>query len=157
VRYLDLMQIEYNRTPYQCYDQSNCGQLCLHFLHTVTINLRIDIIFFQFTIHSNMSLTLALTSSVLAACYFPAVDLSDGNYELGLMDFETDHTISNVNSLNNKFFTLTKMTKKLSFSPEGSYEIRDINKYLRREILQFHPNDVARERKCFAKRMNNIH
>ena len=43
-------------------------------------------------------------SSVLAACYFPAVDLSDGNYELGLTDFETYHTISNVNLLNNKFY-----------------------------------------------------
>lgn len=27
--------IEYNRTPYQRYDQSNCGQLCLQFLQTV--------------------------------------------------------------------------------------------------------------------------
>jgi len=33
------------------------------------------------------------------ACYFLAVDLSDDDYELGLTDFETYHTISNVNSL----------------------------------------------------------
>lgn len=32
VRYLNVTQIEYNRTPYQHYDQSNCGQLCLQFL-----------------------------------------------------------------------------------------------------------------------------
>jgi len=37
-----------------------------------------------------MSLTFTLTgkSNVLMACYFSVVDLSDGDYELGLMDFE---------------------------------------------------------------------
>jgi len=30
--------------------------------------------------------------------------------------------------------------------PKGSYEIRNINKYLKRAILQFYPNDVAREK-----------
>ena len=35
-RYLgNMTQIEYNRTPYQRYDQSNCGQLCLQFLRMV--------------------------------------------------------------------------------------------------------------------------
>ncbi|RLU25216.1 hypothetical protein DMN91_003309 [Ooceraea biroi] len=44
-----------------------------------------------------MSLTLTLTgrSSILAANYFPAIDLSDGDYELGLVVFETYHTIPN--------------------------------------------------------------
>jgi len=36
--------------------------------------------------------------------YFPAIDLSDDDYELGLMNFETYNTISNVNALNNKFY-----------------------------------------------------
>jgi hypothetical protein len=35
VRYLNVMQIEYNHMAYQSYDQSNCGQLCLQFLRTV--------------------------------------------------------------------------------------------------------------------------
>ncbi|KYM85803.1 hypothetical protein ALC53_04388 [Atta colombica] len=36
--------------------------------------------------------------------YFPVVNLSDGDYELGLTDFETYHSISkSVNSLNNNF------------------------------------------------------
>jgi len=30
--------------------------------------------------------------------YFPAIDLSDDDYELGLMNFETYNMISNVNS-----------------------------------------------------------
>ncbi|KYM97758.1 hypothetical protein ALC62_11554 [Cyphomyrmex costatus] len=57
-----------------------------------------------------MSLTFTLTgkSNVLAACYYPAVDLSDGDYELGLTDFETYYTISNVNSSNNKEKKLRK-------------------------------------------------
>ncbi|KAG5328141.1 SETMR methyltransferase, partial [Acromyrmex charruanus] len=33
--HLDVTQIEYNRTLYQHYDQSNCGQLCLQILQTV--------------------------------------------------------------------------------------------------------------------------
>ena len=77
-----------------------------------------------------MSLTFMLTSksSILAACYFPAVDLSDGDYELALTDLETYHTISNVNSLNNKFY-FDENDKEIVI-PEGSYEIRNINKYL---------------------------
>ena len=78
-------------------------------------------------------------------CYFSAVDLSDGDYKLSLTDFETYHMISNVNSLNNKFF----FDKEIVIA-EGSYEIRDINKYLKYAILQFYPNDVARE-KTFRK------
>ena len=37
VQYLrnTVTKIEYNHTPYQRYDQSNCGQLCLQFLQTV--------------------------------------------------------------------------------------------------------------------------
>jgi len=37
VRYLEnnMTHIEYNRTPYQRYDQSNCDQLCLQFLQIV--------------------------------------------------------------------------------------------------------------------------
>ena len=42
---------------------------------------------------SIMSLTLTLSgkSNVLAVNYSPAIDLSDGDYELGLMDFESYH------------------------------------------------------------------
>ncbi|XP_071649168.1 uncharacterized protein [Temnothorax longispinosus] len=34
-QYLENNVIEYNRIPYQRYDQSNCGQLCLRFLQSV--------------------------------------------------------------------------------------------------------------------------
>jgi len=57
----------------------------------MALNLKIDIVLFKFSIRLNMSLTFTLTSksSVLVANYFPAVDLSDGDYKLGLTDFET--------------------------------------------------------------------
>ncbi|KYM96687.1 hypothetical protein ALC62_12651 [Cyphomyrmex costatus] len=70
--------------------------------------------------------------------------LSDGDYELGLTDFETYHTISNVNSSNNKFY-FDEDDKEIVI-PEGSYEIHDLNKDLKRAILQSRSNDV-RERK----------
>jgi hypothetical protein len=43
VRYLggDLASIRYNRTSYQTYDQSICGQMCLRFLRTVDELMRI--------------------------------------------------------------------------------------------------------------------
>ena len=51
-----------------------------------------------------MSLTLMLSEkSILVTNYFPAIDLSDGDYELGLVMFETYHTIPNMNESNNKF------------------------------------------------------
>ena len=41
--------------------------------------------------------TLSGKSTVLAANYFPSIDLSDGDYELGLAIFKTCHTVPNVN------------------------------------------------------------
>jgi hypothetical protein len=91
-----------------------------------------------------MSLTFTLTgkSSVLAVSYFPAVDLNDDDYELGLTDFETYYTIPNVNSSNNKFY-YDKDDKEIVI-PEGSYELHDISKYLKRKILQSR-TDVAKK------------
>jgi len=102
-------KIEYNRTLYQTYNQTICGQLCLQFFRTV------DVCQFKARQYcptqysdsfSIMSLIFSLTgkSNVLATIYFPAIDLSDGDYELGLMNFETYNTIPNVNALNNKFY-----------------------------------------------------
>jgi len=90
-----------------------------------------------------MSLTFTLTdkSSILAVSYFPAVDLSDSDYELGLTDFETYYTISNVNSTNNKFY-FDKDDKKIVFPYEGSYELHDVNKYLRHAIS----NDIMKKK-----------
>ena len=92
-----------------------------------------------------MSLTLTLTgkSSVLAVSYFPAIDLSDGDYELGLTDFETYYTIPNVNSSNNKFY-FDNDDKKIMI-PEGSYELPAIDEYLRHAILQYPSKEELNE------------
>lgn len=81
-----------------------------------------------------MSLILTLTgnSSVLAATYFPAIDLSDDGYELGLMNFETYNTISNVNASNNKFY-FDNDDVEITI-PEGSYELQALNEFLKRTI-----------------------
>jgi len=83
-----------------------------------------------------MSLTFTLSgnSSVLSVNHFPAIDLNDDDYELGLANFETYHTIPNVNISNNKFY-FDKNDKEITI-PEGTYELDAINKYLKRTLLQ---------------------
>jgi len=83
---------------------------------------------------SIMSLILTLTgrSNVLATTYFPAIDLSDGDYELGLMNFETYNTISNVNASNNKFY-YDENDVEITI-PEGSYELRAIIDFLKHAV-----------------------
>ncbi|KYM96990.1 hypothetical protein ALC62_12368 [Cyphomyrmex costatus] len=62
------------------------------------------------------------------------VDMQTVNeYELGLTNFETYNTIPNVNSSNNKFhFDTDDITITI---PVGSYELNDIEKYLRTAIV----------------------
>lgn len=83
-----------------------------------------------------MSLTLTLNgrSSALTVNYFPPIDLSDGEYELGLTTMETYNTIPNVTSTNNKFY-FDDNDEEITI-PEGSYELEAIGAYLKRAILQ---------------------
>jgi len=92
-----------------------------------------------------MSLTFTLIgkSNILAVSYFPAVDLSD-DYELGLTDFETYFTMPNINSSNNKFY-FDKDDKEIVI-PEESYELHDIDKYLKRAISNIVKKDVSQRR-----------
>jgi len=85
------------------------------------INLRIDIALFQLSIQT-LSLTFTLISSGLLFSDRLYLDLNDGDYELGLTNFETYHMISNVNSLNSKFYF--DKDDKIIVIPEESYEIR---------------------------------
>jgi len=61
--------------------------------------------------------------------YFPAIDLSDDDYELGLMNFETYNTISNVNASNNKFY-FDENDVEITI-PERSYELQAIIVFLK--------------------------
>ena len=62
------------------------------------------------------------------------MDLGDGEYELGLTNFETYNTIPNIDSTNNMFY-YDDDDKTISI-PEGSYELTAIAKYLRAAILR---------------------
>lgn len=76
-----------------------------------------------------MSRTLTLTgkSHTLSHDFFPPLDLNDGDYVIGLINFHTYNSIPNVDEWNNKFY----YDDKVIGLPVGAYEIEDINNYLR--------------------------
>lgn len=81
-----------------------------------------------------MSLTITLSgkSSSLSADFFPPINIIDeGDWELGLVDFETFHVIPNVDDTNNKFYY---DNGRVITIPKGSYELESINKYLQDHI-----------------------
>lgn len=101
-----------------------------------------------------MSITLTLNgnSSLLTSQYFPPIDLK-GNYVCGLVDFQTYNSIPNVDIDNNKFH----IGKKIITIPVGSYEIEDIEKYIRRALGiddNIKSSDSA-DRKTFDLKANN--
>ncbi|XP_076666564.1 uncharacterized protein LOC143368075 [Andrena cerasifolii] len=99
-----------------------------------------------------MSLTFTLTgkSSTLAVSYFPPIDLSDDDYELGLTTLETYHTIPNIDSSNDKFYFTTNYETNSSVDtsheyitiPHGSYELDAIAKYLKQRLLERYPQKL---------------
>lgn len=80
-----------------------------------------------------MSITLALTgnTSVLSLDYFPPIELND-EYECGLVDLQTYHSIPNVD-LTNNLFHIGDLVIEI---PIGSYEIDDIAQFLKKEIIR---------------------
>ncbi|KYN29041.1 hypothetical protein ALC57_01532 [Trachymyrmex cornetzi] len=77
----------------------------------------------------------------------------DGDYELGLAIFETYNTIPNVNESNNKFY-FAKDDVEITI-PKGSYEVRDINEFLKRAILRKRPRRDALETVDIVRGDNN--
>lgn len=53
---------------------------------------------------TSITLTLTGDSSQLSAQYCPAIDLSDGEYVCGLIDFQTFNSIPNIDETNNLFY-----------------------------------------------------
>ena len=78
--------------------------------------------------------------------------MNDEDYEFGLAIFETYHTILNVNESNNKFY-FTK--DDVEIIPEDSYEVRDINEFLKRAILLKRPHCDALETVDVVRGDNN--
>ncbi len=79
----------------------------------------------------SFTLTLSGTSSILEANYFEPIELSTKkNYVLGLVEFLTFNSIPNIDVNNNKFHI---NNQELAI-PTGSYEIADINNYLKKVL-----------------------
>lgn len=108
---------------------------------------------------SSITLTLTGKSSHLSTEFFPSIDLSDGDYECGLIDFISFNSIPNVDHTNNLFYfhgddkpqssiknTLQNRKRraieyidsvpiytKITI-PTGSYEIADLNRFLSKKL-----------------------
>ena len=92
-----------------------------------------------------LTLSLSARSSVLESQYFPPIELSkDKNYVLGLVELLTFNSIPNIDLHNNKFYIVDKEPIEI---PPGSYEIEDIEKYLKKRlsadkiVLKLKPNN----------------
>ena len=59
---------------------------------------------------------------MLTVTYFPPIELSDGQYELGLTDLETFHTIPNIDSSNDKFNFVVNYNTENSTSDDAAHE-----------------------------------
>lgn len=107
----------------------------------------------------SFTLTLSGTSSLLEAQYFPPIELSsEKNYVLGLVELLTFNSIPNIDDGCNKFYInhidtveggLHKQQRDSPFLaieektitiPTGSYEIEDIECYLKKALQ---PDDIT--------------
>lgn len=80
-----------------------------------------------------MSITITLNGdeSILNAEIFPPIDLHNDQYELGLVDFHSYNSIPNIDETNNKFYYGTDKSITID---TGSYELEDIQEYLRLKL-----------------------
>lgn len=74
---------------------------------------------------------LSGSGSSFGCSVFPEIDLSDGEWEIGLVDFTTYNSIPNVEKGVNNLFHYGEKTVEI---PTGSYEIDDITKFIEQEI-----------------------
>lgn len=89
-----------------------------------------------------MAATIAITgnTSVLSADFNPPIYLDDGKeYFLGLADFESFMSIPNVENSNNKIH----IGDKVITIPEGTYDIIDIEKYIKVNIKNIFGNELV--------------
>lgn len=84
---------------------------------------------------NTLTLSLSGTSSVLEAYYFPPIELTPNkNYTLGLVELLTFNSIPNIDVGNNKFYVGEKGKEKEIVLPTGSYEIEDIESFLKEAL-----------------------
>lgn len=84
----------------------------------------------------SFTLTLSGRSSLLEAWYFPPIELSPSkSYSVGLVQLLTYNSIPNIDDGRNKFYFEKDDMRVRIIIPTGNYEIEDINKYLKKELL----------------------
>lgn len=91
----------------------------------------------------SMQLIVSSDKTDFFITYSPPLELDDNDYEIALIDLETYYSFSNVE---NKVFKYFNGTKWVQFNiPDGSYEIRSLNKYIQskltdKEAIELLPN-----------------
>lgn len=80
---------------------------------------------------SSVTITLNGTSSVLNANFFPPIDINNHQeYECGLIDFQSYHSIPNIDESVNKFFIGDSEIN----IPTGTYEIESVYQYIKKVL-----------------------
>lgn len=97
-----------------------------------------------------MSIVLNGNSSTLSCDFFPPIDLTDGQWEIGLIDLSVYNSIPNIeDGINNKLYLGRDENDNHEVTvsiPTGSYEIEDIEKYIKSQL----PPEIA-----FSLKPNN--
>lgn len=84
------------------------------------------------------TITISGKTSILSADFNPPIYLEDEKqYYLGLADFETFMSIPNIDQNNNKVY----IADKIITIPEGTYDIADIEKFIKIEIRNVFENE----------------
>src|ERR1700712_973057 len=99
--------------------------------------------------------TLSGHSSSLSTDFYPPIEL-DGQYNLALLGFHTYNSIWNIDNSNNKFHCKFKDEKELIIVMScGPYEITDIEKEIRNQLLEKLKVKNEKENPKFYIRPNN--
>lgn len=79
--------------------------------------------------------TLSGRTSELTCDIFPPFDVSEGEWEIGLVDLATYNSIPNIEKdVNDKFYYTLEDKQQEIVIEEGSYEITDIESYILKKI-----------------------
>lgn len=94
--------------------------------------------------------SLTGTGSVLSSELYPPLELTDGNYVIGLVDLMTYNSIPNVEAGVNNLFYYDNHEIEID---EGSYEIEDINRFISNKVRHVKQNEAMVG--CWIRANNN--
>jgi hypothetical protein len=83
----------------------------------------------------SLTITLSKQSNELTNTFFPPIQLDDGNYEIGLLSFDTYNLIPNIDETNDSFYFADDQVAHI---PKGTYEVESILKYMEQQINALH-------------------